>query len=463
MKHKTIQRVLLLAACIGCSANEPREPTTFNRDIAPIIFEHCATCHRPEGSAPFSLLDYADVIAHAEQIAFVTQSRYMPPWKPKRDYGRFVGERGLTDEEIVTIQRWIEEGEEEGAETDLPPPPQWATDWELGSPDLIAQMPTSYTLRADGPDVFRNFVIPLPVEKARYVRAIEFKPDNARIVHHATMMVDRSGAARRKDGLDSEPGFDGMSFGEAQDADGHFLGWTQGKTPYAELPDGKELGLIWIEEWDFNWQDDYRFAEPVFLPAGATVVMEYTYDNSGNNPRNPHDPPERVRYGLHSTDEMGDLTIQVLPRRDEDLPRLKRDFSRKWLLQEIDGYNMLIATDPSDWDTHHTLAMFYIGAGQRSLGFEHFEKALKHNPDYSEAWVNYGIALAQDNELERAVANFQQALRRKPNFAQAHFNMGMALHMLGRGDEARPHLDEVIRQRPEMAEGIRQRLRQLPH
>ena len=561
MKHKTIQRVLLLAACIGCSANEPREPTTFNRDIAPIIFQHCATCHRPEGSAPFSLLDYSDVIAHAEQIAFVTQSRYMPPWKPKRGYGRFVGERGLTDEEIVTIQRWIEEGEEEGAETDLPPPPQWATNWELGSPDLIAQMPTSYTLRADGPDVFRNFVIPLPVEKARYVRAIEFKPDNARIVHHATMMVDRSGAARRKDGLDGEPGFDGMSFGEAQDADGHFLGWTQGKTPYAgsdslawrlepntdlllqlhmlptgkvepiqssvglffaetpptrrpamlrlgrkdidipagksdylirdtyklpvdvevltiyphahylgaetrayaELPDGKELGLIWIEDWDFNWQDDYRFAEPVFLPAGATVVMEYTYDNSANNPRNPHDPPERVRYGLHSADEMGDLTIQVLPRRDEDLPRLKRDFYRKWLLQEIDGYNMLIATDPSDWDTHHTLAMFYIGAGQRSLGFEHFEKALKHNPDYSEAWVNYGIALAQDNELERAVANFQQALRRKPNFAQAHFNMGMALHMLGRGDEARPHLDEVIRQRPEMAEGIQQRLRQLPH
>ena len=229
------------------------------------------------------------------------------------------------------------------------------------------------------------------------------------------------------------------------------------------MPDGKELGLIWIEDWDFNWQDDYRFAEPVFLPAGATMVMEYTYDNSANNPRNPHHPPERVRYGLHSTDEMGDLTIQVLPRRDEDLPRLKRDFYRKWLLQEIDGYNMLIATDPSDWDTHHTLAMFYIGAGQRSLGFEHFEKALKHNPDYSEAWVNYGIALAQDNELERAVANFQQALRRKPNFAQAHFNMGMALHMLGRGDEARPHLDEVIRQRPEMAEGIRQRLRQLPH
>ena len=557
MKPQTFRRYFfLIAVCIGCGADEPRQTTTFNRDIAPIIFQHCAHCHHPEGSAPFNLLDYADVIARAEQITFVTRTRYMPPWKPKRGYGHFVGERGLTDKEITTIQRWIDEGEEEGAANDLPAKPQWATDWELGPPDLVAAMPAAYTLRADGPDVFRNFVIPLPVEETRYVRAIEFKPDNARIVHHATMMVDQSGAARRKDGLDGAPGFEGMSFGEAQDADGHFLGWTQGKTPYAgsdslawrlepgtdlllqlhmlptgkaepiqsrvglffadeppkrrpamlrlgrkdidipagtsdykirdtytlpvdvevltiyphahylgtqtkayaELPDGQEVGLIWIEDWDFNWQDDYRFAEPVFLPAGATLVMEYSYDNSAQNPRNPYDPPVQVRYGLHSADEMGDLTIQVLPRRAEDLPRLKRDFHRKWIMQEIDGYKMLIAADPTDWDTHHTLAMFYLGTGQQTLAFEHFEKALEHKPAYAEARVNYGIALARGKELERAIMQFKVALQHQPDFVQAHFNLGMALHMLGRGEEARPHLDEVIRQRPEMAEGIRKRL-----
>ena len=560
MKKITVRRFLaLIAACFGCSADEPREPTTFNRDIAPIVFEHCAACHRPEGSAPFSLLDYADVIARAEQIAFVTQTRYMPPWKPKRGYGHFVGERGLTDEQIKTIQRWIDEGEQEGAAADLPPRPQWENDWELGPPDLVASMSVAYTLRADGPDVFRNFVIPLPVDETRYIKAIEFKPENARIVHHATMMVDRSGAARRKDELDDEPGFEGMSFGEAQDADGHFLGWTQGKTPYAGsdslawrlepdtdlllqlhmlptgkaepiqsrvglffadgppkrrpamlrlgrkdidipagasdyrirdtyklpvdvevltiyphahylgaetkayavLPDGREQGLIWIEDWDFNWQDDYRFQQPVFLPAGTTLVMEYSYDNSAKNSRNPHDPPLRVRYGLHSADEMGDLTLQVLPRRAADLPQLKRDFYRKWMLQEIDGYKMLIAADPADWDTHHTLAMFYLGSGKPALAFTEFELALEHNPDYVEARVNYGIALAQDKKLDRAVTHLKEALRRQPDFVQAHFNLGIALHMLGRGEEAQPHLDEVIRQRPAMAEGIERRLQQL--
>ncbi|MYA24533.1 MAG: tetratricopeptide repeat protein [Gemmatimonadetes bacterium] len=548
--------VFLVAACFGCSGGEA---PTFNRDIAPIVFHNCAPCHRPAGPAPFDLLSYENVSARAEQIAFVTETRYMPPWKPKRSYGSFAGERGLSAEQIATIRRWVERGKQEGQSADLPPLPRWESEWELGQPDLIASMTSAYTLRADGPDIFRNFAIPLPVDSTRYVKALEFLPGNARIVHHATMMIDRSGAARRRDGRDGAPGFDGMSFGEAEDADGHFLGWTQGKTPYpgsdsltwrldpgtdlllqlhmlptgkeesiearvglffadappkrrpamlrlgrkdidipagasdhwirdtyrlpvdvevltiyphahylgreirayAELPDGEREWLIWIEDWDFSWQDDYRFSAPVFLPAGATLVMEYAYDNSAQNPRQPHDPPVRVRYGLHSTDEMGDLTLQILPRRPEDRERLRRDFYRKWLGQEIDGYKKLLEADPQDWDTHHTLAMFYMRSGQRPLALEHFELALEYNPDYPEAHVNFGIALAQGREWEQAIAHLERALQRNPDFAEAHFNLGLVLEMLGRSAEAKPHFDAVIRQRPDMAEAIQQRLAKL--
>ena len=548
--------LVVVAACFGCSGGEA---PTFNRDIAPIVFHNCAPCHRPAGPAPFDLLSYENVRARAEQIAFVTETRYMPPWKPKRGYGSFAGERGLSAEQIATVRRWVDHGKQEGRPADLPPLPHWESEWELGQPDLIASMTAAYTLRADGPDVFRNFAIPLPVDSTRYVKALEFKPGNARIVHHATMMIDRSGAARRRDGRDGAPGFDGMSFGEAEDADGHFLGWTQGKTPYpgsdslawrldpgtdlllqlhmlptgkeesiearvglffadappkrrpamlrlgrkdldipagasdhwirdtyllpvdvevltiyphahylgreiqayAELPNGEREWLIWIEDWDFNWQDDYRFSAPVFLPAGATLVMEYAYDNSAQNPRQPHDPPVRVRYGLHSTDEMGDLTLQILPRRPEDRERLRRDFYRKWLGQEIDGYKKLLEADPQDWDTHHTLAMFYMRSGQRPLALEHFELALEYNPDYPEAHVNFGIALAQSREWERAVAHFERALQRNPDFAEAHFNLGLVLEMQGRSAEANPHFDAVIRQRPDMAEAIQQRLAKL--
>ena len=548
--------VFLVAACFGCSGGEA---PTFNSDIAPLVFHNCAPCHRPAGPAPFDLLSYADVSARAEQIAFVTETRYMPPWKPKRGYGSFAGERGLSAEQIATIRRWVEHGKQEGSPADLPPLPQWESEWELGQPDLIASMTSAYTLRADGPDVFRNFAIPLPVDSTRYVKAMEFKPGNARIVHHATMMIDRSGAARRRDGRDGAPGFDGMSFGEAEDADGHFLGWTQGKTPYpgsdslawrldpgtdlllqlhmlptgkeesiearvglffadappkrrpamlrlgrkdidipagasdhwirdayrlpvdvevltiyphahylgreirayAELPNGEREWLIWIEDWDFSWQDDYRFFAPVFLPAGAALVMEYAYDNSAQNPRQPHDPPVQVRYGLHSTDEMGDLTLQILPRRLEDLERLRRDFYRKWLGQEIDGYKKLLEADPQDWDTRHTLAMFYMRSGQRPLALEHFELALEYNPDYPEAHVNFGIALAQGRQWEQAVAHFERALQSNPDFAEAHFNLGLMLEMLGRSAEAKPHFDAVIRQRPDMAAAIQQRLAKL--
>ena len=222
-------RYWIFLACFGCSGGEA---PTFNRDIAPIVFHNCAPCHRPAGPAPFDLLRYEDVNARAEQIAFVTETRYMPPWKPKRGYGSFAGERGLSAEQIATIRRWVEHGKQEGSSADLPPLPQWESEWELGQPDLIASMTAAYTLRADGPDIFRNFAIPLLVDSTRYVKALEFLPGNARIVHHATMMIDRSGAARRRDGRDGAPGFEGMSFGEAEDADGHFLGWTQGKTPY---------------------------------------------------------------------------------------------------------------------------------------------------------------------------------------------------------------------------------------
>ncbi|MCY3792460.1 MAG: tetratricopeptide repeat protein [Gemmatimonadetes bacterium] len=548
--------VFLVTACFGCSGGEA---PTFHRDSAPIVFHTCAPCLRPAGPAPFDLLSYANVSARAEQIAFVTESRYMPPWKPKHGYGRFAGERGLSAEQIAAIRRWVDHGKQEGSPADLPPLPQWESEWELGQPDLIASMTSAYTLRPDGPDVFRNFAIPLPVDSTRYVKALEFRPGNARIVHHATMMIDRSGAARRRDGRDGAPGFDGMSFGEAEDADGHFLGWTQGKTPYpgsdslawrldpgtdlllqlhmlptgkeesiearvglffadappkrrpamlrlgrkdidipagasdhwirdtyrlpvdvevltiyphahylgreirayAELPDGEREWLIWIEDWDFSWQDDYRFSAPVFLPAGATLVMEYAYDNSAQNPRQPHDPPVPARYGLHPTDEMGDLTLQTLPRRLPDVARLRRDFYRKWLGQEIDGYKKLLEADPQDWDTRHTLAMFYMRSGQRSLALEHFELALEYNPDYPEAHVNFGIALAQGREWEQAVAHFERALQSNPDFAEAHFNLGLMLEMLGRSSEAKPHFDAVIRQRPDMAEAIQQRLAKL--
>ncbi|MEO8427789.1 MAG: hypothetical protein ABI651_11830 [Verrucomicrobiota bacterium] len=115
----------------------PRGTVTFSKDIAPILFDHCAACHRPGQSAPFALLTYQDVRKHAKEIADVTARRYMPPWLPEPGYGDFVGARLLSAGQIGMIRQWVNEGGIEGNVSDLPLLPKWSENWQLGEPDLV--------------------------------------------------------------------------------------------------------------------------------------------------------------------------------------------------------------------------------------------------------------------------------------------------------------------------------------
>ena len=124
---------------------------TFTRDVAPILFTACASCHRPEGIAPFSLLTYDEAKSHAAAIVAATRDRVMPPWKPEPGYGEFLDERRLTDDQIATLARWLEGGLVEGDRALLPRPPSWTGQWQLGTPDLVLET-APYTLR----DVWRR-------------------------------------------------------------------------------------------------------------------------------------------------------------------------------------------------------------------------------------------------------------------------------------------------------------------
>ena len=214
------------------------KPLTFNKDIAPVMFENCAVCHHSGGSAPFSLVTFQDVKKRAAQIAEVTKSRYMPPWLPdENSHGEFVGERRLTELQIENLRLWAEQGKLEGLPADLPTAPKFNEGWQLGQPDLIVKMPQSYILRAGGKDVFRNFVIPVPLSKTRYVRAIEILPGNKTVVHHANILIDRTASSRQLENKDGAPGFEGMSVSvesERFDPDSHFLFWKPGTPPSFE-------------------------------------------------------------------------------------------------------------------------------------------------------------------------------------------------------------------------------------
>src|SRR5262249_45932506 len=145
-----------------------------------------------------------DARRHARQIATVTASRYMPPWKVEPGLGPFVGQQPLSDAEIDSIARWVRNGTPQGDGT--PPPSKvWTEGWQLGQPDLVVTLDEPYTLQAQGTDVFRIFVMPIPVSATRFVRGLEFLPGNARVVHHANIRVDRTPASRALDAADPGP------------------------------------------------------------------------------------------------------------------------------------------------------------------------------------------------------------------------------------------------------------------
>jgi Flp pilus assembly protein TadD/mono/diheme cytochrome c family protein len=250
---------------------------TFAHDIAPIIFQNCAPCHRPGEAGPFPLLSYQDVKKHAPEIADVTGRRVMPPWAPQAGYGDFSDERRLTEAQIRAIADWVSQGSSEGDPSEIPALPKFTEGWQLGPPDLILEAQSAHALPASGPDVYWNFVIPVTLKSMRYVRAVEIRPGDKRIVHHANLYVDRARSARRQETAEGQ-GFAGMDVvidrPLSEPDDGHFLFWKPGAAPY-------------VEQQGFAWP----------LDPGNDLVL--------NAHLRPTGKPEQVRpsIGLYFTDE----------------------------------------------------------------------------------------------------------------------------------------------------------------
>jgi tetratricopeptide (TPR) repeat protein len=528
-------------------AAQPRP--TFTKDIAQIVWTRCATCHRPGEIGPFSLLTYDDVRTRATLIASVVTRGLMPPWKPT-GRGVFQDERRLTDSERQTLLHWIAAGAPEGDAADRPPAPNWSDSWPLGPPDLVVRMPEAYTVPADGGDVFRTFVLPIPLTYARYVRALEFRPGNARVVHHANLGIDRTRSSRRLDERDPEPGYAGSMERDARYPEGQLLGWTPGQAPHpapdgtqwrlepgsdlvvqlhlqptgkresvqaviglfftdappdrtpiglrlgsetidipagdpahvvvdryvlpvdanllaiqphahnlarrmeaaATLPDGTMRSLITIDDWDFRWQDVYRYATPVVLPKGTTISMRYTYDNSARNPRNPHVPPARVVWGQNTSDEMGDLWLQMIPRSSGDASILADDFRRKAHAEDLAAYTTLLQNDPENPLRHDAVASLYLDEGRFDDAIAHFRQSLRLNSESAATHYNLGIALSVRGRRDDAIAAFEQALRLDPDYALAHNNLGALLQLAGQQELALAHFTRAVTLRPDNVE-----------
>lgn len=222
----------------------------------------------------------------------------------------------------------------------------------------------------------------------------------------------------------------------------------------ARLPDGTTRPLVVIKDWDFRWQQVYRYASPVRLPRGTTLAMRYTYDNSDANPRNTKRPPIRVQWGQRSSDEMGDLWIQVQPRDDHDLDALNRAFSGKMTAEDLVGTEARLRRDPTDAALHDDAAMLYLQSGKANAAVEHFRASLRLQPESAAAHFNLGTALNVEGRLDEAAVEYRAALERRADYPQAHNNLGVLLLQRGRFDEALTHFREAARISPDWPQAL---------
>jgi hypothetical protein len=188
------------------------EEVTFSNTIASIIYDKCSSCHHPGQSGPFSLMNYEDVRRHSETIVAVVEDKYMPPWKPIHTGIDFANSRQLSAMQVDAIRQWVRAGCPQGEPSQEPKPPEYTDGWSLGKPDLVVKMEQSFNVPADGPDIYRSFVLPVNLPDDRWVKAIELRPTARGAVHHALFFVDPTGTARQQLDADGRFGLRGMNF-----------------------------------------------------------------------------------------------------------------------------------------------------------------------------------------------------------------------------------------------------------
>ena len=178
------------AVLVGAPAAQAAEDTpTFAKDVAPIFYESCVACHRPNHLAPMSLIAYEDARPWARAIKGKVEAREMPPWGADTTVRAYKNDASLTDAEIATIVAWVDGGAPRGNDADLPDVPQLAEGWSIGEPDLIFTMLEPFTVPADGTVPYSYVTVPTNLEQDVWISAHEFRPGDRRVIHHVISEV----------------------------------------------------------------------------------------------------------------------------------------------------------------------------------------------------------------------------------------------------------------------------------
>lgn len=365
----------------------PEVALTYHARVERIVQANCVECHRKGGVGPFVLDTYESVVANKGMIRKVVDKGTMPPWfaaPPKKgEHSPFANDRTLAAGDKKDLLAWLAGDLKKGDPADAPLPRKYASEWGIGKPDAVFQLPEPVAIKAEGVMPYKNVVVPTNLDEDKWVQALEVIPGAREVVHHvlvfalpkgqriggeaqgffaayvpgSTALIYPEGYAKKlpkganlvfqlhytpngkattdqtKIGMvftDKAPRFEVKVAGIANPVftipagadnhkvnaaipyvpfDAHVLALfphahVRGKAARYELKaDGKTTTLLDVPHYDFNWQLQYRFAEPVPVPKGSTLSYTAWYDNSDKNPANP-DPTKAVKWGPQTSDEM---------------------------------------------------------------------------------------------------------------------------------------------------------------
>lgn len=263
----------LLAFTLFCSAALSAQSINWATDIAPILYENCAKCHRDGGLGHFSLIGYANAFTRRYDIQDAAGARRMPPWMPDPSYRRYAHETRLTDEEIQRINQWVDGGAPGGDLAQAPPDPMFSNDSEVGMPDQILFTPFFTVTATD--DEYRCFVIPNGLNQPAFLRGLEAIPGNHEVVHHILIYEDTTGQGKVLDAqTPNEPGY--VNFGGPGVNGARLVGaWVPGSRTFLTPP---SMGVKLSPGADLIVQMHY--------PKGVTGMSDQTKLNLFFTPTN---------------------------------------------------------------------------------------------------------------------------------------------------------------------------------
>jgi tetratricopeptide (TPR) repeat protein len=434
----------------------------------------------------------------------------MPPWLPEPQELKFADEMRLSETQIDLIQKWMDQGAAEGDLADRPAQPKFTEGWRLGTPDLVLKAEQPLILPPEGTDTYWNFVFSLPIEKTRWVRAVEIRPGDKRYVHHANILVDREEQSRRREAAPGA-GFGGMEIrleSQVFDPDSHLLFWKPGTVPYIE-PEGMELRLDKGTDLVLNTHLQPSGKTEVIQPSiglyfashpatKVPMLLQLENDAKLDIPAGQNDflltdhftlPVDVDLLAIYPHAHYLGKDIQafaVLPDGTRKtlihIPRWNLNwqavyrYAQPVLLPQGTTVSLRYVYDNSEenpLNPNHPPAR--VKSGNRSsdemchlwlqvlpVNFDPTQgdprmllqealalHNLEKNPADFEAHYNLAAMLQAKGRLDRAIEQYEAALRLRPNDAVANNAMASALLAVGRPDEAAPYLETALKARPD--------------